>query len=156
MSENADKESKPPSPDSSHMDDAEMLANKLSSQVKEQFELSCQGKLAFSSFSFLISCPSNSFQLTPVVFPCAPVAAIDLEAVASMNKSATTFYVGMNERLSHLVEAVQPVQQHADEADKFATDMQILLQKAQRLEALVDRLEEYTARQESALARKRR
>lgn len=83
------------------------------------------------------------------------VSAIDINAVAGMNQSAKTFYAGMNERLGDLVGAAQTVQSHAADADKFASDMALLLQKAKRLEAVVDRLEEYTARQEAALFRKR-
>lgn len=82
------------------------------------------------------------------------VAAIDLDTITSMNISTQTFYAGMNERISTLAVAANQVQSHAQDAQRFASDMALLLQKAKRLEALVDRLNEYTSRQESALTRK--
>lgn len=71
-----------------------------------------------------------------------------------MNKSAETFYAGMNERMGNLVQAAHKVQSHEAGARRFSTDMAAFLQKARRLEALVDRLDEYTSRQESALSKK--
>ncbi|CAN8064274.1 unnamed protein product [Agarophyton chilense] len=84
----------------------------------------------------------------------ARVAAIDLDTIKSMNSSTETFYAGMNERISALAVAADQVQSHAEDAKKFASDMAALLTKARRLEALVNRLDEYTMRQESALSRK--
>lgn len=71
-----------------------------------------------------------------------------------MNKSAETFYAGMNERIGNLVQAAHKVQSHGSDACRFSSDMAALLQKARRLEALVDRLEEFTSRQEAALSKK--
>lgn len=82
------------------------------------------------------------------------MAAIDIDTVAHMNASTSTFYEGMNERIGALVVAADKVQAHAADAKKFASDMTALLQKARRLEALVDRLNDYTRRQESALSRR--
>ncbi|KAI0565698.1 hypothetical protein FGB62_16g016 [Gracilaria domingensis] len=82
------------------------------------------------------------------------VAAIDIDTISAMNSSTKTFYAGMNERIGALAVAADQVQSHAEDAKKFASDMAALLQKARRLEALVDRLDEYTTRQESALSRK--
>lgn len=88
-------------------------------------------------------------------FPLAPsVAAIDLKAITSMNNASRTFYTGTNERIKDLVSAADKVQDHAEDAWRFSTDMAALLQKARRLEALVDRLDEYTCRQEAALSKK--
>lgn len=82
------------------------------------------------------------------------MAALDITNLSEMNRSAHTFYAGTNERLSHLVHAARAVQTHSEDAKRFAVDMAALLQRAKRLEALVDRLDEYTSRQEAALSRK--
>lgn len=87
-------------------------------------------------------------------FFVTPVAAIDLRAIANMNEASQTFYAGMNERIKDLVSAADKVQDHAEDARRFSGDMAVLLQKARRLEALVDRLDEYTSRQEAALSKK--
>lgn len=71
-----------------------------------------------------------------------------------MNSSARTFYAGMNERIGRLVSAAEKVETHAVDAKRFSSDMAALLHKARRLEALVDRLDEYTSRQEAALSKK--
>lgn len=99
-------------------------------------------------------------QLSLVIYslPLAPflVTAIDLNTMGEMNNSATTFYAGMNERISHLVRAADRVQARADDAKRFSKDIELIFQKARRLEALVDRLDEYTSRQEAALSHNRR
>lgn len=82
------------------------------------------------------------------------VAAIDIRVIANMNNSANTFYAGMNERIGSLVSAAEKVEAHAADAKRFSADMAALLHKARRLEALVDRLDEYTSRQEAALSKK--
>lgn len=82
------------------------------------------------------------------------VAAVDLSTLAAMNASSETFYAGLNERFGLLINAADNVQKHAINARKFADDMAALLDKAIRLEAVVNRLDEYTSRQEAALSRK--
>ena len=84
------------------------------------------------------------------------MAAIDLETLADMNTSATTFYAGMNERITELVDAAAKVQDRASIANRFSASMASLLRRAQNLEAIVDRLDEYTSKQEAALTRVRR
>lgn len=84
------------------------------------------------------------------------MAAIDLETLADMNTSATTFYAGMNERITELVDAAAKVQDRASIANRFSASMAALLRRAQNLEAIVDRLDEYTSKQEAALTRVRR
>jgi len=103
----------------------------------------------------MLSFVRDSFVLTQTFYPIS-VASIDLNAVSNMNRSATTFYAGMNERISNLVKAADQVQAHAADAERFSKDMETILQKARRLEALVDRLDEYTSRQEAALSHDRR
>lgn len=71
-----------------------------------------------------------------------------------MNKSTEMFYAGMNERIGNLSHAAFMVQTRATEAKQFSEDMTVLLLKAKRLEALVDRLSEYISRQEAALSKK--
>ena len=73
-----------------------------------------------------------------------------------MNTSTTTFYAGMNERIIELVDAAAKVQDRASIANRFSASMAALLRRAQNLEAIVDRLEEYTSKQEAALTRVRR
>lgn len=87
-------------------------------------------------------------------FFLTPVAAIDLRATANMNDASKIFYAGMNERIKDLVSAADRVQDHAEDALRFSADMASLLQKARRLESLVDRLDEYTSKQEAALSKK--
>ena len=71
-----------------------------------------------------------------------------------MNASTSTFYAGMNERIGAIVSAAVRVKEQAQDAERFSADMAGLLHKAKRLEALVNRLDEYTSRQEAALSRK--
>lgn len=95
--------------------------------------------------------------LTMPIYPpltLLAVAAIDIRVMASMNTSVKTFYAGMNEKIGSLVSAAEQVEAHATDAKRFSADMAALLQKARRLEALVDRLDEYTSRQEAALSKK--
>lgn len=82
------------------------------------------------------------------------VTAIDLGVITSMNNASTTFYAGMNERIKGLVSATHRVRDHAEDARRFSTNIAELLRRARRLEALVDRLDEYTSRQEAALSKK--
>lgn len=84
----------------------------------------------------------------------AKVLAIELNTVSDLNKASETFYAGMNERIRNLVDAARLVQGHALSAQRFSSDMTSLLQKARRLEAIVDRLDQYTIRQEEALSKK--
>lgn len=84
------------------------------------------------------------------------MASIDLDALAGMNNSATVFYAGMNERTARLSDAAESVHCHAGDAQRVARDMKLILQKALRLEALVDKLDEYSQRQEAELSYKRR
>ena len=69
-----------------------------------------------------------------------------------MNTSTTTFYAGLQERMETLTIAVNRSRQES-KAKQLETELSALLKEAQDIEALVDRLEEYTAKQEAALTR---
>lgn len=89
---------------------------------------------------------TNQFKLS------ARVSAIEINTTAAMNTSTQAFYSALHERLTTLVKSAQQAQRHANAARNFADSMTALLEKAKRLEALIDRLDEYTARQEASLS----
>lgn len=68
-----------------------------------------------------------------------------------MNNAARTFYAGLHERVTLLLENTRHAQAQAETTRQLADDMTNLLDKARRLEALIDRLDEYTAKQEASL-----
>lgn len=81
----------------------------------------------------------------------AQMSAIEINTTAAMNKSTEAFYSALHERFTTLVKSARQAQRHANAARSFADDMTALLQKAKRLEVLIDRLDQYTARQEAVL-----
>lgn len=81
------------------------------------------------------------------------MSAIDINNMAAMNKSVEAFHAALQERVEILLSSAQSAQSHANASHPLAEDMKALVQKARHLEALVDRLEEYTAKQEAALTR---
>lgn len=81
------------------------------------------------------------------------MAAVDLETTAAMNDSTRAFYTALQERLSTLLTSTRQAQKHAAAARPLAEDMNALLQRIKHLEALIDRLDEYTAKQEAALTK---
>lgn len=96
----------------------------------------------------LIKAIKNQFRVS------TEMAAIDLETTAAMNDSTREFYAALQERLSTLLTSTQQAQKHAAAARPLAEDMTALLQRVKHLEALIDRLDEYTAKQEAALTKR--
>lgn len=96
----------------------------------------------------LVAAVKEQFRLS------SEMAAIDLETTAAMNDSTRAFYAALHERLSTLLASTQKAQKHANAARPLADDIDALLQRVRRLEALVDRLDEYTAKQETALTKR--
>lgn len=105
------------------------------------------GNLIEERAAQLISAIKVQFQLS------TEMAAVDLETTAAMNDSTRSFYTALQERFSTLLTSTQQAQKHADAARPLAEDMTALLQRVKHLEALIDRLDEYTAKQEAALTK---
>lgn len=89
------------------------------------------------------------------LFPCFTVSNLDLNALAGMNDSATVFYRGLAERMEGVSNASQHAFSHADNARRVSHDMESVSAAAKRLEALVERLDEYTIQLESRLRKVR-
>jgi Biogenesis of lysosome-related organelles complex-1 subunit 2 len=69
-----------------------------------------------------------------------------------MNRSSTVFYSGLRERMVALEPAVQAAASHADDAKAIARDVERVATSARRLEALVERLDEYSRELEARSA----
>lgn len=150
------------------MEEVEESGNDLAEEIKSLFQLSAQGKSALvlkvlvavhlhvqnTETSRNMGADVPFFGMRIFLLFTSLVAAVDLAAVTNMNNTSKTFYAGMNERIKTLVRAAHKVQDHAQDAGQFSRNMAELLNRARRLEALVDRLDEYTSRQEAALAKK--
>lgn len=84
------------------------------------------------------------------------MAAVDLYELVGMNASTSVFYAGMNGRIAASASAAVEAEEQALDAEIFSAGMAGLLHKAKGLEALVNRLDEYTSQQETTLSRKQR
>lgn len=82
---------------------------------------------------------------------CSQVSAIDVGTLAAMNKSVEAFHAALQERVGTLLSSAHSAQRHADASRPLAHQMTTLLQKARHLEAIIDRLDEYTSKQETNL-----
>lgn len=82
---------------------------------------------------------------------CSQVSAIDVGTLAAMNKSVEAFHAALQERVGTLLSSAHSAQRHADASRPLAHQMTTLLQKARHLEAIIDRLDEYTSKQETSL-----
>lgn len=96
----------------------------------------------------LIAAIVNQFKLS------SQMSAIDINLLSAMNNSVETFHAALQERVATLLTSARNAQEYANATQPIADDMSALLKKVQRLEALIDRLDEYTARQEAALLRR--
>lgn len=68
-----------------------------------------------------------------------------------MNDSATVFYRGLSERMEGVSDAAHHACSHADNARRVSEDMERVVASARRLEALVQRLDEYAIQLEGRL-----
>jgi Biogenesis of lysosome-related organelles complex-1 subunit 2 len=80
-----------------------------------------------------------------------PVTTLDIRALAGMNESASFFYKALRERTESLKDSAVAATQHHKDAHIIAVEMENVQHSARRLEALVDRLDEYTRRMEQNL-----
>jgi hypothetical protein len=69
-----------------------------------------------------------------------------------MNESASFFYKALRERTECLKDSAVAAAQHHEDARIIAVEMENVQHSARRLEALVDRLDEYTRRMEQDLS----
>lgn len=83
---------------------------------------------------------------------CSQVAAVDVSALDAANNATADVHAALHHRLSLLLASAHQANDHLRAAPPLVTHLNTLLQKAHRLEAIVQRLDEYTAKQEAALS----
>lgn len=84
---------------------------------------------------------------------CSQLSSIDLSTMSAMNQSVEAFHAALHERVQTLLHSARSTQRHANASRPFSAQMATLLQKANQLESIIDRLDQYTAKQEASLSK---
>lgn len=77
---------------------------------------------------------------------------MDISALSSLNDSAKVLYDGLEDRSKVVAKAASLADQHAQEAKRVSQHMRELACAAHNIEALVERLDEYTGHLEDRLS----
>lgn len=75
-----------------------------------------------------------------------------MKTLAEMNNSATVLYSGLEDRMKVVANATTAIEKPASDARRVSEDMRELALAAKRIEALVERLDEYTHALEDRLS----
>lgn len=84
------------------------------------------------------------------------MSATDLHALSEMNNSALVFYKNISNRVRALSTSTTELHAHARKVKVSAEDVHTIWERALRLEAVVDALNEYSSRQEAQLSHQQR
>lgn len=97
--------------------------------------------------------PVRESDLSSLFFVSATVVTkLDIRALTGMNQSAAMFYEGMRERMERVSGAAERAADHENVAREVAAGMASVATSSRNLEALVDRLDEYTKLLEQRLS----